>query len=428
MLIPSSILGNHYLGVSITSPVVQLIAYPMGCGWAKYMPHWSFHLFGRELFINPVQPFNKKEHTIITIMTAAGAGFSYAFDILLAQQVYYNQFWGWGFQLILVFSTQAMGFGIAGLLRRFLVWPAAMVWPGLPLIFCQVMDSLHDHGASDPSKTSGWKIGRYAFFLIVSGGTFLWSWIPNAMAPFLTYFGNFPVWIAPNNVAVNQAFGGMSNIGILPISLDWSGYSSWFGNPIQTPGFALYNMLAGGCLFLIVTVGVYFGGSKYYGYLPMVANKNFDIYGTSYNTTRILNADTTLNEAAYKAYSPLFLPSAFIVSYAMGFAGLMASISHVGMFYGKDIVRRVRNIKYEEPDVHMKAMKKYPEAPEWWYLVVFVIMFALGLVAALCWETNLTWWAYIVCILMGAFFVLPVGESFPPPHLLPSARLLTTKM
>lgn len=402
------VLGNHYLGVSITSPVVQLIAYPIGTGWARFVPDKRFRLFGREISTNP-GPFNKKEHTIITIMTAAGAGFSYAFDILLAQQVYYNQFWGWGFQLLLVFSTQAMGFGIAGVLRRFLVWPAAMVWPGLPLIFCQVMDSLHNHAPSDPSRTNGWKIGRYALFMIVSGTTFLWEWIPNALAPFLSYLGTFPTWIAPNNLGVNQAFGVNTNVGLLPISLDWSTYSSWWGNPIQTPGFALLNMLGGGIFFLIITVAIYFSGPKFNGYLPMFANANFDIYGQEYNTTQILNSDASINEAAYRAYSPLFLPAAFSLTYAFGFAGLTANISHVLVFYGKDIVRRVRDAKYEEPDVHLKHMRKYPEAPEWWYSVVFVIMFAFGMVAALVWNTNLTWWAYIICIGIGAFFVLPVG-------------------
>jgi hypothetical protein len=70
-----------------------------------------------------------KEHTIITIMTAAGAAASYAIDILLAQEVFYEQFFGWGFQILLIISTQAMGFGMAGVLRRYLVWPAAMIWP-----------------------------------------------------------------------------------------------------------------------------------------------------------------------------------------------------------------------------------------------------------------------------------------------------------
>jgi hypothetical protein len=33
----------------------------------------------------------------------------------------------WGFQILLIVSTQAMGLGVAGILRRYLVWPAAMV-------------------------------------------------------------------------------------------------------------------------------------------------------------------------------------------------------------------------------------------------------------------------------------------------------------
>ncbi|KAL2276762.1 hypothetical protein FJTKL_00427 [Diaporthe vaccinii] len=402
------LLNNHYLGVSISTPVVQLIAYPMGMGWANYVPAKSFTVFGKEFHLNP-GPFNKKEHTIITVMTAAGAGFSYAFDILLAQQVYYKQFWGWGFQLLLVFSTQAMGFGIAGMLRRFLVWPAAMVWPGLALVFCTVMDSLHNHAPSDPSKTNGWKIGRYYFFMLVSGITFCYEWIPNVMANFLVYLGTFPTWIAPNNVAVNQAFGGVTGIGILPISLDWSGVASWFGNPILTPGFALLNMLAGGIFFLFVTVLIYFAGPSYNQYLPMVENANFDRYANNYNTSRILNADTTINEAAYKAYSPLILPAAFGLSYAMGFATLASNVSHVIWFYGRDVVRRVKDSKYEEPDVHLKLMRKYPEVPEWWYSIVFLVMFAFGMLASQLWTTHLTWWAYIICIGVGAFFVLPVG-------------------
>ncbi len=57
------------------------------------MPAWTFRLFGKEFALNP-GPFNIKEHVIITIMTAAGASASYAFDILLAQEVFYKQFFG----------------------------------------------------------------------------------------------------------------------------------------------------------------------------------------------------------------------------------------------------------------------------------------------------------------------------------------------
>ena len=111
---------------SISSTVVQLIAYPLGCAWAKSVPDWRFFCFGRQVSLNP-GPFNVKEHTIITIMTAAGSAVSYAFDILLAQELFYDQYFKWGFQILLVLSTQAMGFGLAGISRRFLVWPSSMV-------------------------------------------------------------------------------------------------------------------------------------------------------------------------------------------------------------------------------------------------------------------------------------------------------------
>lgn len=116
------LLYEHYLQVSITSPVVQLIAYPLGTAWEKFMP--KARIFGAEL--NP-GPFNKKEHTLITMMAAAGTTISYSISILIAQQIFYGQSWGWGFQILLIMSTQAMGFGLAGVMRRFLIWPAAMV-------------------------------------------------------------------------------------------------------------------------------------------------------------------------------------------------------------------------------------------------------------------------------------------------------------
>ena len=63
----------------------------MGIGWAKVMPTRTFTVFGKSFSLNP-GPFNMKEHTIITMMTAAGATSSYAIDILLAQEVFYSQF------------------------------------------------------------------------------------------------------------------------------------------------------------------------------------------------------------------------------------------------------------------------------------------------------------------------------------------------
>ncbi|KAH8659933.1 Tetrapeptide transporter, OPT1/isp4 [Xylariales sp. PMI_506] len=397
------IMGQHYTGLQIQPPVVQLIAYPMGKGWELFMP--NIKIFGAQL--NP-GPFNKKEHTIITMMTAAGAAASYAFYILIAQQVYYGQKWGWGFQISLTLATQALGFGLAGLMRRFLVWPAAMVWPAT-LITCTVMDSLHNHALSDPSQSNGWSIGRYKFFLIVAACTFCWEWFPLAILPFLSYLGAFPTWIAPNNVIVNQVFGGATGLGLFPITLDWSTPTGWFLSPLMYPTFALLNMGFGGLLFFFGTIGLGFAGADFYKYLPLISNTVWDRYAEPYNITRVVTPDVQLDVAAYEAYSPLFLGSAFALAYAMGFANLISNVVHVALFYGKDVWARFRDANYEEPDIHLKLIRKYKECPEWWFSIIFAVSFALGMVAALVWNTHLTWWAYIIAILIGAFFVLPVG-------------------
>jgi OPT family small oligopeptide transporter len=400
------LLGLRRSPIVITSTVVQLISYPMGCAWAKFMPEVTFRVFGHELALNP-GPFNVKEHTIITMMTAAGSYPSYAIDILLAQEIFYQQFFKWGFQVLLILSTQAMGFGLAGVARRFLVWPSAMVWPAT-LITTTVMYSLHDHSKSDPAVTNGWSIGRYKFFLIASIATFVWEWVPQVFAVFLQLF-MFPIWIAPSNVVVNQIFGGQTGLGILPISFDWSVISGFLLSPLQTPAFAIFNVGAGILIMFIGVIGLAWAGPEYFRYLPLSANQNFDNTAGPYNTSRILNPDFTMNMAAYKDYSPILLGPAFSLSYGMGFATLVSTLTHVALFYGPDILNRAKSARYEEPDVHLKLMRKYKEAPEWWFLSIFVVSFGFGMTASQVWDTHMPWYTFIFAIAIAAFFIIPVG-------------------
>ncbi|KAM3547631.1 hypothetical protein ARSEF4850_009901 [Beauveria asiatica] len=180
---------------------------------------------------------------MITIITAASSAISYAFNILLAQKVFYKQHFKWGSQILLVLSTQAMGFGIAAIARRFLIYPSSMVWPAT-LVTCAVMYALHDHQAADPAATNSWKISRYAFFLIISCSTFIWEWVPQVLAQIFQFF-NFGCWIAPNNLLINQVLGAQTGLGLIPISFDWSVISAFLGSPLQVPAFALINVAIG---------------------------------------------------------------------------------------------------------------------------------------------------------------------------------------
>lgn len=104
---------------------------------------------------------------------AYGSGAAYSFDTLVAQSVWYNQDFGWWFALLYTITTQMIGYGLAGISRRWLVWPAAMIWPQ-NLVNTSLFYALHDHSPSDPTLTNGWRISRYRFFLYVCLGAFVW--------------------------------------------------------------------------------------------------------------------------------------------------------------------------------------------------------------------------------------------------------------
>jgi len=105
--------------IGIGALIAQIIAWPMGHGWAKVMPTREFNTFGLRWSLNP-GPFNIKEHSIIVVMAGVSFSVAYATDIILAQVVFYKQNFGIPFQLLLMISTQSLGYGIAGMMRRFL--------------------------------------------------------------------------------------------------------------------------------------------------------------------------------------------------------------------------------------------------------------------------------------------------------------------
>lgn len=105
--------------ISLGPLVAQVIAWPIGHGWAKIMPTKKFRTFGIPWSLNP-GPFNIKEHSIVVVMASVSFSVAYATDIILAQVVFYKQNFGTAFQLMLTVSTQSLGYGIAGMMRKFL--------------------------------------------------------------------------------------------------------------------------------------------------------------------------------------------------------------------------------------------------------------------------------------------------------------------
>jgi OPT oligopeptide transporter protein len=55
--------------IQISSIVAQLLSYPVGKAWERWMPKREFSVFGYKFSFNPC-PFNVKEHTLIVVCTS----------------------------------------------------------------------------------------------------------------------------------------------------------------------------------------------------------------------------------------------------------------------------------------------------------------------------------------------------------------------
>lgn len=395
----------HSPQIILTTLVTSLLAWPIGMAWARFMP--NIKIFGAPL--NP-GPFNIKEHTIIVIMAnvSFGGGAAYATDILLSQNKFYEQDFGWGFDLLAIWSTQCIGFALGGLARRVLVNPASMIWPQ-NLVTVTFLTNLH---VNSNHVADGWKISRLYFFALIGICSFFWYWFPNYIFQALSWFA-FPTWIAPKNVIVNQVFGAYTGLGLIPITFDWNQISGYIGSPLIPPASAIATILLSMVtIFWIIVPAIHYSNTWYAQYLPISSSGSYDRYGSNYNVSRIINKDTlSFNEKNYKNYSPLFLSTTFAISYGLSFAAMFATLVHTVLFHGKDIMRQLK--QKEKPDVHMRLMRQnYKDVPEWWFLIVFLVFFGLSIVTVRCWNTEMPVYALIVALLIAVLFLLPVGIIF----------------
>ncbi|RSM13656.1 hypothetical protein CEP52_001808 [Fusarium oligoseptatum] len=387
--------------------IAQIIAWPMGHGWARFVPDREFTTFGVRWTLNP-GPFNIKEHSIIVVMASVSFSVAYATDIILAQLVFYKQNFGIMFQLLLTISTQSVGYGIAGMLRKFLVYPASMIWPE-NLVGVTLMNAMYERNdAPDPTIIGG-TMHRYKWFTIVTGCAFAYYFIPGFLAQFLSMFA-VATWLAPQNPVVNQLFGGQTGLSLLPITFDWTQIAGYVGSPLIPPWHAIANTLIGvGTFFIVLSSFLHYGGVWYAEYLPMSDSSTYDNTGASYNTTRILTPEFTLDEEEYKNYSPLFISTTFAMSYGLSFAAISSLVVYTYLHNGKQIWQQWRNSTNEKPDIHMKLMNKYKEAPTWWYMSLFAAMLLIGFYTVLGYPTNLSWWAFLLAIAISFGFALPIG-------------------
>ncbi|KAG5799823.1 hypothetical protein H9Q69_001131 [Fusarium xylarioides] len=411
--------------IGVNNVVPQLLAYPFGKFLEKTLPDVGVTVFGVRHSLNP-GPFNKKEHMLITIMSSISMGTPYTNYIVWIQYLpfYFNQPYAIsiGYQLLLGLSSKFIGYGLAGICRRFLIYPSYCLWP-TTLVSIALNTALHDEAdmpVPGPFKKI-WNTSRFKFFSIAFGAMFAYFWLPNYLFAGLTWF-SWMTWISPNNRDLATITGGHTGLGLNPFpTFDWN-IVTMGCDPLMVPFFTTFNLFCGTMLSFFVILGVYYGNGYYTSYLPVNSNRAFDHFGGLYNVSAILDERGIFDPDKYEAYSPAFLTAAHLGSYLMFFAMYTAALTYGALYHHHQIVlgfkslvnsfRRSKKGDTEDGqvhDAHNRLMKTYCEVPEWWYLVCLALAFIIGIVGISQWPTHTTPAVVPFGIILSLIFVVPVG-------------------
>ncbi|OAQ22875.1 OPT superfamily oligopeptide transporter [Linnemannia elongata AG-77] len=376
--------------MTISTLVIQLLSYPFGKFLARVLPA------GR---LNP-GPFNIKEHVLVALTANCAGGVAYAVDITVIQKVWYNQDYGFLANLFLILTTQMLGYGMAGVLRRYLVYPAAMIWPA-NLVQVALFNTLHKEEDLQPGQWS-----RFKFFCVATLAMFFYQWIPGFLFPVISSIA-WVCWIDPKNHILSTV-GGARGLGVGAISLDWNNIVSFLGSPLIVPWWAQVNIAMGFFIIAWVMVPIaYFTNLWEAQRFPILTARLFTTEGDPYDANYVLE-NGTINMDKYNKQGPLRIATFFALTYGIGFAGLSSMITHTWLYHRHKLVAQWKQSRTQAEDIHHKLMQAYPEVPDWWYASLFVLMTAIALFTCEYYK-YMPWWAVLLAILIAVVFALPVG-------------------
>ncbi|KAJ1340548.1 hypothetical protein BSLG_004642 [Batrachochytrium salamandrivorans] len=340
-----------------SAPSMSIRMVLLGTIWAIFLGLMNGIVLPRGI-LNP-GPFTIKEHVLVYMIASAAGGQPYGVENVIGQK--FDKFMGdadvtfWN-SVLFVITTQMIGYGLSGMTRRFLVRPAAMYWPTV-LSTVALFVSFHETEESEESKKVG-GLSRYGFFWLSFGVMFLYQWIP-------TFFAT-----------------ALQAVSILCLVKSSSQATRFLGSSSPNTGVALaspYTFEDGTSMPILNSPGLF--------------NKN----GVRTRATRFYDRTTfELNTTAYDLVKPIYLTEMFAIGYSMSFFALTCGISHVALWYHKDIIRQtkemINQVEEQEPDIHNQLMKAYPDIPEWIYLCWLAIWLVVMVFVGIFTPFRLPWW------------------------------------
>ena len=410
---------------------LTIISFVIGEFMEKVIPKSGW--IGR--WLNP-HKFNQKEHTAIVIMSAAAANCALGVEVLAVQKLYYKTSPNPAASIFLLFSSQLLGYGIAGLMRSTLVYPTKMLYP-IVLPINTLLETLHRDKRETAARL---KLFYWAFFAL-----FVWEVIPEYCMPLLTGVSVF--CLAKRNSAVfTNLFGGANGnegLGLLSICLDWQ-YIAGTTSPLWYPLQTLANNLVGYFLCIFVFMGVYYMNIWRARDFPFLSQLLFsgDSNGTyfdQYNQTALLGDDNIVDPSQLEVLGIPYFASTYMTYILSTNIAITATFTHMLLWNYDDLKSawsfvNKENLKHamapqkwhwkfwqkeahrpsntENLDPHYKLMLAYSDCPSWWYGLVLLSSVVIGLICLYSVESTLPWWGFVIACLLSALCILFFGAQY----------------
>ncbi|WWC91168.1 OPT family small oligopeptide transporter [Kwoniella dendrophila CBS 6074] len=298
-------------------------------------------------------PFSIKEAILVSVLSSSGSSAAYAADILAIMDLYYSTKLGPLPSILLLLTTQCIGFGLAGMLQSLLFLPF--------LLF--------------PTLTS---------------------------VSILCLVNNESWWM-------RTLGSGYNGLGVANWSFDWSSIGT--SGPLYTPYWALGNYL-GGLVVMIWVVMPLILVTNFWSAREFPSPVSAGLYNSSFqkfDVTSILKPDLSLDEAAYEEAKPLLLTPYFALTYGLSFAALSSVLVHVWLWHRDEIKEALSKRGNDLSDVHNKLMRSYPPVPSSWYIALLAINFVAAIVLVKTTPLQMPIWALLLAMAIATVFLVPVG-------------------
>ncbi|GFZ03610.1 oligopeptide transporter 4 [Actinidia rufa] len=230
-------------------------------------------------------------------------------------------------------------------------------------------------------KTRGACQGQSSF-LIALFCSFSWYLVPGYLFTTLSSI-SWVCWAFSKSVTAQQIGSGMRGLGLGALTLDWTVVASFLFSPLICPFFSIVNVFLGYTLIM---------------YIP-------------YNISAIVNKNFEIDMVQYEKQGRINLSTLFSLTYGFGFATIASTLTHVALFYGREIYERFRASYKGKEDIHTRLMRKYKDIPSWWFHVLLGVTIAVSLVLCIFLkdQVQMPWWGLLFASIIAFIFTLPIS-------------------